>query len=133
MAKICLQTCKLFATNIVKNPDVKKYQKLNLTNKHVDEKVGRIEGAILILEGMGFKRKADHMVMENVNMGVLKQVEETLSLELDQYEAARNKPSEGSAFEDESSLVYGYPVETLLRAGIDVDTLLLLPKDLALE
>ena len=82
MAETCLQACKFLATNIIDNPDMEKVRKLNLHNKHVDINVSRIDGGMLILEGMGFERNADQMVMEHVDISFLIKVRETLSLEL---------------------------------------------------
>lgn len=63
--KICLQTIRTALSNILKNPNEPKFQKMNLSNENFKKRVGDIIGGPFILtECAGFKEEDGFLVLK---------------------------------------------------------------------
>ena len=74
LAKTCFKTISVYLGNILKNPDEEKFRKINLSNEVFQKRVGKINGGLSILKGVGFEDSADNMLhLEHVDEEVLKE------------------------------------------------------------
>ncbi len=54
VAKTCFNTCKLYLSNVLKDKNEEKYQRINLGGDAFQKRVGKINGGLSILKGAGF-------------------------------------------------------------------------------
>jgi hypothetical protein len=59
VAKTCFKTCCTFVRNVMKDPENEKFRKINLDNEAVQKRVGKINGGLAILRGVGFEQATD--------------------------------------------------------------------------
>ncbi len=78
VAKTCFKTCQVYLTNVLKDRDEEKFQRINLGNDAFQKRVGKITGGMNILKGAGFVEQPDNtLYMEQINEETIK---ETLRL-----------------------------------------------------
>ena len=65
---------------MIKDPENEKFRRVNLDNDAVQKRVGKVNGGLAILRGVGFENAPDgnFLVLEKVDMDVLKKTEELL-------------------------------------------------------
>ena len=86
VATTCLKTCQTLINNLIKDPQNEKFQKVNLENKAIEARVGKINGGIMILKGAGFVPSEESpglLVIHNIDMKVLMEASQILKFKLD--------------------------------------------------
>ena len=74
VAKTCFSTCKVYLSNVLKDKNEEKYQRINLGGEAFQKRVGKINGGISILKGAGFVEQPDNsLYMENINEELIKE------------------------------------------------------------
>ena len=74
VAKTCFKTCQVYLTNVLKDRNEEKFQKINIGNEAFQKRVGKITGGTNILKGAGFVEQADGtLYMVHINEEVIKE------------------------------------------------------------
>jgi len=75
VAKTCFKTCQVYLTNVLKDRNEEKFQRINLANEAFQKRVGKITGGTNILKGAGFVEQADGtLYMVQINEDIIKEV-----------------------------------------------------------
>jgi len=85
-AKNCLNTIRLILSNIVKNPNEEKFRKAKTSNPNFEERIGKIQAGMKILEVLGFVPDGEFLVVANPNLDNFKKSIEALEKELQKLE-----------------------------------------------
>lgn len=59
VAKTCFKTCQIYLTNVLKDRNEEKFQRINMSNEAFQKRVGKITGGVNILKGAGFVEQED--------------------------------------------------------------------------
>lgn len=74
VAKTCFKTCSVYLTNVLKDKNEEKFQRINLGNDAFQKRVGKITGGMNILKGAGFVEQPDNtLYMEQINEEIIKE------------------------------------------------------------
>ena len=67
IAKTCFKTCQIYLTNVLKDRNEEKFQRINMSNEAFQKRVGKITGGVNILKGAGFVEQEDgSLYMEKI-------------------------------------------------------------------
>jgi hypothetical protein len=84
-SKNCLNTIKLILSNILKNPTEEKFKKIKMTNPNVQERVGKIQLALKLLNSLGFIEDGEFYTCKEYNLDLFKKIVDVLDIELSKY------------------------------------------------
>lgn len=70
VAKTCFKTICVYTSNVLKDPSDPKYQSINLENKAFQNRVGKIQGGRVILQGFGFEEEDGKLVLQKFDQQV---------------------------------------------------------------
>ncbi len=74
VAKTCFKTCQIYLTNVLKDRNEEKFQKINMSNDAFQKRVGKITGGIHILKGAGFIENSEGILhMEKIDEDLIKE------------------------------------------------------------
>lgn len=82
VAKTCLKTAATFMKNVLKDPSNEKFRKINLDNEAVQKRLGKVNGGLAIMRGVGFKQNPDGSntyVIEDPDVKVLQEAVDLLA------------------------------------------------------
>jgi len=84
--KNCFSTIKVILANIVKNPTEEKFRKVKTTNPNFQERVGKLELAIKVLNAIGFKQVDEFLVCDAPDMNTFQKLISYLEEELTKFD-----------------------------------------------
>jgi len=85
-AKNCLNTLRLILSNIVKNPNEEKFRKAKTSNPNFEERIGKIQAGMKILQVLGFVPDGEFLVVANPNLDDFKKSIVALEKELEKLD-----------------------------------------------
>jgi len=66
-----LNTLKAYMINILNNPEEEKFQKIRIENKVFQDRIAKVNGAIVFLKAVGFEEEAGFYALKNINRSLL--------------------------------------------------------------
>ena len=74
VAKTCFKTISVYLGNVLKDTNEEKYKKINLGNDAFQKRVGKINGGLQILKGVGFVEQPDNtLYLEHYDEDIVKE------------------------------------------------------------
>jgi hypothetical protein len=73
VAKTCLSTLKAYMSNVLKDVKEEKYRKIKLTNEAFHKRVGKINGGLQVLKGIGFADAGEELIMTEVDEALIRE------------------------------------------------------------
>lgn len=73
VAATTLNTLKAYITNIMNNPEEEKFQKIRKENKAFQDRIIKVNGAVVFLKAIGFEEEIEFFVLRNINRQLLEE------------------------------------------------------------
>lgn len=80
--KKCFSLIKIALNNILIHMNDEKYRKLKLTNRNVQERIGNIPMALVVLNNLGFVEEGEYLICKTIDINLFNNIIEYLSGQL---------------------------------------------------
>jgi hypothetical protein len=83
VAKTCFKTINVYVNNVMKDPSDPKFQSINLGNEAFQKRVGKINGGLVILKGLGFEPDVvnNKLTLKEFNADLFGKTQDMLKME----------------------------------------------------